>query len=177
MEFFYISNKKNFKWKQFWLGHKYYDKAKQITTFHIEIMAPTQITIWSLSTWNGIVRSISHFSGVSQKNCPVSETGQFFFPLSWISFVQSFLKIGHPLIRDWTKKIKKADKKTFSSLWDWTLFLLADPKNEKLTGQLVGQETDQNHMDVPFLGTLTHFLSTCSSEQEIYWRLKNKGQG
>ena len=39
-----------------------------------------------------------------QKNCPVSETGQFF---------------------------------------------LDDQKNEKLTGQLVGQETDQNHMDVP----------------------------
>ena len=31
--------------KQFLLGHKYYKKAKQFTTFCIEIIAPTQITI------------------------------------------------------------------------------------------------------------------------------------
>ena len=29
------------------------------------------------------------------------------------------------------------------------IFLWLTKKNEKLTGQLVGQETDQNHMDVP----------------------------
>ena len=28
-------------------------------------------------------------------------------------------------------------------------FFVADKKNEKLTRQLVGQKTDQNHMDVP----------------------------
>ena len=33
-------------------------------------------------------------------------------------------------------------------------FFLADQKNEKLTGQLVGQETDQNHMDVPMVSEL-----------------------
>ena len=44
-----------------------------------------------------IVRSISYFFGLAKKNCPVSETWQFFVhPFEF--FVQSFLKIGHSLI-------------------------------------------------------------------------------
>ena len=46
-------------------------------------------------------------------------------------------KFGRPKIpRDWPK-----------IPWDWTIFFLVDQKNEEKTGQLVDQETDQNHMD------------------------------
>ena len=31
--------------------------------------------------------------------------------------------------------------------WDWTIIFWSAKKNEKKTGQLVDQETDQNHMD------------------------------
>ena len=34
-------------------------------------------------------------------------------------------------------------------LWDGTIFFWPTKNNNKLTGQLVGQETEQNHMDVP----------------------------
>ena len=57
-------------------------------------------------------------------------------------FVQSFLKIGHPLIRDWTKKQSLVSETGHFFCWP-------TQKNEKLTGQLVSQETDQNHVDVP----------------------------
>ena len=46
-------------------------------------------------------------------------------------------KFGRPKIpRDWPK-----------IPWDWTIFFWSTKKNEKKTGQLVDQETDQNHMD------------------------------
>ena len=95
-----------------------------------------------------IVRSISHFFGRPRQNCPFSETGQFFFVHSLEFFVQSFLKIGHSLISRVDKKVKRVDKKIVRSL-KWVNFFWPTPKNEKLNGQLVGQETDQNHMDVP----------------------------
>ena len=40
------------------------------------------------------------------------------------------------------------DKKKLSCLWDGSIFFWSTKKNEKLTGQLVGQGTDQNQMDV-----------------------------
>ena len=92
-EFFYISNKTNCKWKQFWLGqHKYYEKVKQITTFCIEIMTPTQITrthlwnqdmietsmwFWSVSLANQSSGQFLIFLG-SAKKIVHSQTGHFF---------------------------------------------------------------------------------------------------
>ena len=43
----------------------------------------------------------------------------------------------------------RVDKVKLSGLWDWTVLFLSDQKNKELTWQLVSQETDQNHMDVP----------------------------
>ena len=102
------------------------------------------VVLVSLFGWP-IVQSISHFFGSAKKNCAVSDTGHFFCPLS-------FLKIGHSLIsRLDKKKIRDWTKYKFSALWDRTIFFCRTKKNEKLIGQLVGQETDQNHMDVTFL--------------------------
>ena len=82
------------------------------------------------------VWSIFHCFGRAQENCPVSKT----------LFVQSFLKIGHSLI-------SRLDKK---KLCAWTTkndlslrldnFFWLTKKDEKLTGHLGVQETDQNHM-------------------------------
>ena len=75
-----------------------------------------------------IVRSISYFFGLAKKNCPVSETWQFFVhPFEF--FVQSFLKIGHSLISRLEKKWREWTKYELSSLWDRTIFFLAEQKN------------------------------------------------
>ena len=44
--------------------------------------------------------------------------------------------------------------------WDWTIFFGRPKKNEKKTGQLVDQETDQNHMDgTNIFWTWTNFFN------------------
>ena len=45
----------------------------------------------------------------------------------------------------WTKNSKERTKRSETGQF----FLWPTKKNEKLTGQFIGQETDQNHMDVP----------------------------
>ena len=90
-------------------------------------------------------------------NCPVNFS--FFWSVK-TEIVQSqrldnfflsslFLKIGHPLIRDWTKKSRNDKKKQSPVSETGHFFCWPTQKNEKLTGQLVRQETEQNHMDVP----------------------------
>ena len=82
-----------------------------------------------------------------------------FFVHSLEFFVQSFLKIhhslaGHKKSRDWTKTIARSLR--------WVNFFCQP--YEKLTKQLVGHETDQNYMAVPFI----------SSHQKLAFSLENK---
>ena len=86
-----------------------------------------------------IVRSISHFYGQPKKIVQFQRQDNF--------FVQSFLKIGYPLIRNWTKNQESQQKKCPVSKTGQFVYW-ADKKNEKLTEQLVCQETDQNHMEL-----------------------------
>ena len=82
----------------------------------------------------------------TKKNCPVSGnfwsvSGNFWLTKFLFGIPKLFLVdqifFGLPKIpRDWPK-----------IPWNWTIFFLVDQKNEKKTGQLVYQETDQNHMD------------------------------
>ena len=141
-EFFYISNKTNCKWKQFWLGqHKYYEKVKQITTFCIEIMTPTQITRTHL--WNqDMIETSMWFWSVSLAN---QSSGQF------LIFLGSAKKLS--ILRDRTffvhslyffvlyserqKNQESGQEKFVPSQWQVNL-ILDDQKKVNLTEQLVG---------------------------------------
>ena len=68
-------------------------------------------------------------------NCPVYFS---FFLVDQKNFVQSQIFFVHSL----------------------EFFVQSFSKNEKLTGQLVGQETDQNHMDVP------RWVNFCFADQK-----------
>ena len=61
----------------------------------------------------------------------LERSDNYFCPLSWI-FLSSLD------IRDWTKNSREWTKK-LSCLWDGIIFFWPTKKNEKLTGQLVGQ--------------------------------------
>ena len=95
-----------------------------------------------------IVRSVSHFS-IRQKKIVLSQRLDIFLSTLLNFFFQPFLKIVHSLISRVDKKSQESRQKKCpvskmgQSFWP-------TPKNEKLTEQLVGQETDQNHIDVPW---------------------------
>ena len=97
---------------------------------------------WSVSLANQLSNQFLICLGQPQKNCPVSDST--FFVRSLEFFIRSFLKIGHSLVSRLDKKKSREWKKYKSNNSFWPT-----QKNEKLTGQLVGQETEQNHMDVP----------------------------
>ena len=61
------------------------------------------------------------------------------------------MKIGRSLISRLDKKDQERGQKKLSSLWDGSIFFGRPQKNEKLTRQLVYQETGQNHMDAPIV--------------------------
>ena len=104
---------------------------------------------WSVSLADQLSGQLLIFYGQSKN----SEIGQKNFVHSLDLFFQSFLKIGHSLISRQDKKNQESGQnKIVQSLRD--NFFWPTKKSEKLTGQFVGQETDQNHMDVPFLSSL-----------------------
>ena len=97
-----------------------------------------------------IVQSISHFFGRPKNKLSILRDRTISFVHSLEKFCAVFfdnLSLSNMYL-DWTKKIKRVDKEKFPVLRVDNCFL-ANQKNEKLTRQLVGQETDQNHMDVP----------------------------
>ena len=114
------------------------------------------------------------FFGQPKKNCLVSGNfwlvaGNFWSTKFLFGIPKNFLVdqffFGRPKIpRDWPK-----------IPWDWTIFFWSTKKNEKKTGQLVDQETDQNHMDGTqvdsFLAGFSYLESLCATLQStaVFW--------
>ena len=61
------------------------------------------------------------------------------------------MKIGRSLISRLDKKDQERGQKKIVQSLRWVNFFWPTQKNEKLTGQLVDQETGQNHMDAPIV--------------------------
>ena len=100
----------------------------------------TSMWFWSVSLADQLSGQFLVFL-VSAKKIVQSQRQDNFFVDSLEFFCPVFFENWSPSNQRLDKKIKKVDKKTFCWL---------TPKNEKLTGQLVRQETDQNHMNVPY---------------------------
>ena len=96
--------------------------------------------------------------------------------------ISFFLKIGHSLISRLDKKNQESGQKKLSGLWDRSICFWPTKKNKKLTGQLVGQETDQNHMDIPIV--LVNFqnhnnayaIKSQSVDHAPFWKTTFLGQ-
>jgi hypothetical protein len=104
-----------------------------------------------------IVWSISNFFGLKKNEIVQSQRPDSLFLSTILNFfVQSFLKIGHPFNQRLEKKSREWTKRN-CPVSETGQFLFGRPKKkEKLTGQLVSQETDQHHIDVPNMWISAH---------------------
>ena len=116
-----------------------------------------------------IVRSFSHFFWSTKKK--LSSLREFLVSLWFflVSLVWSLVTLWYQRVTNFQTRLKKKIRALPKKIrdwpkipWDWTNFFWLTKKNEKKTGQLVDQESDQNHMD----GTIVAYLSSigvCSS--------------
>ena len=85
-------------------------------------------------------RPISLFFGRPNENCPISETRHIFCSVFFENWSLSNIQTGQKIV----------DKK-ICPVFETGKFFWADQKSDKLTGQLVDQEIDKNHMDIPVM--------------------------
>ena len=101
---------------------------------------------WSVSWSTNCPVFFSFFLVDQKRNCPVSGN---FWSVSGNFWSTKFL-FGIPklfLVDQIFFGLPKIPRDCPKIPWDWTIFFWSTKKNEKKTGQLVDQETDQNHMD------------------------------
>ena len=111
----------------------------------------TSMWFWSVSLSDQLSGQFLIFLGWPKKIAQSQRPGNFLSTL--LNFLSSlFWKLVTLWYLDWKKNEESEQNMNCPVSETAQFFFLAEQKNEILTGQLVGQETDQNHMDVPTKG-------------------------